>query len=137
MKKAWGGLRGGYCACHTLQLSVNVGLESRGVCDVVQKLKGITTCLSRSGYRLTSLKGIRKQLNLEETRPPETGNSVRCSYTHQSQVFFRKSQRAILMSDVTYGHEQGHNDRAYSDNKLHCNAWQSTRPSMCVTYLAA
>ena len=59
--------------------------------------KGITTCLPRSGYRLTSMKGIQKQLNLGETRPPETGNSVRCSHTHQSQEWFRKSQPAILM----------------------------------------
>ena len=77
IKKAWGGLPGGYCACHTLELSVNVYLKSPGVCNVVQKLKGITTFLHRSGHRLTNLKGIQKRLDLEETRPPKTGNSVR------------------------------------------------------------
>ena len=36
----------------------------RGVCDVVQKLKGISTFLHRSGHRLTNLKGIQKWLHL-------------------------------------------------------------------------
>ena len=38
---------------------------------------------------------------------------------HQSQQWFRKSQLVILMYDVTHGHKEGHNDGAYSDNKLH------------------
>ena len=41
------------------------------------------------------------------------------------------------MSDVTHGHELGHNDRAYSDNKLLYNTWELSRHSMCVTYPAA
>ena len=65
IKKAWGGLLGGFGACHTLELFVNVYLKSPGVCDVVQKLKGITTFLHRSGHRLTNLKGIQKRLDLE------------------------------------------------------------------------
>ena len=72
IKKAWGGLPGRYCACHTLELSVNVYLKSPGVCNVVQKLKGITTFLHRSGHRLTNLKGIQKKFDLGETRPPKT-----------------------------------------------------------------
>ena len=64
IKKAWRGLQGGYCACHTLELSVNVYLKSPGVCNVVQKLKGITTFLHCSGHWLTNLKGIQKRLDL-------------------------------------------------------------------------
>ena len=120
-------------ACHTLKLSVNVYLKSPGVCDVVQKLKGITTFLHSSGHRLTNLKRNQKRLDLEETRPPKTGNSVRWSYTHQSQEWFRKSQPAILMYDVTHGHEEGHNDGAYSDNKLHHNRWKLNTQSLCVS----
>ena len=45
-----------------------VNLKSPGVCDVVQKLKGITTFLHLSGHRLTNLKGIQKRLDIEETR---------------------------------------------------------------------
>ena len=86
IKKGWGGLPGGCCACHTLKLSVNVCMKSPGVCNVNQKLKGITTSLHRSGHRLTTLKGIQKRLGLEETRTPKTGNSVRWSYKHQSQA---------------------------------------------------
>ena len=103
IKKAWGGLPGGYCPCHTLELSVNVYLKSPGVCDWVQKLKGITTFLHRSGHRLTNLKGIQKRLDLQETRPPKTGNSVCWTYTHQSQESFQVSEPAILMYDVTHG----------------------------------
>ena len=59
-EEAWRGLPGGYCACHRLQLSVIVSLKSPGVCDVVQKLKEITTYLHCSGHGLTNLRGIQK-----------------------------------------------------------------------------
>ena len=103
----------------------------------LKSFKGITTFLHRSGHRLTNLKGIQKRLDLEETSPPKTGTSVRWSYTHQSQEWFRKSQPAILMHDVTHGHEQGHNDGAYSDYKLQHNEWKLNTQSVRVTHPAA
>ena len=116
---------------------MNVYLKSPGVSDVVQKLKGITTFLHRSGHRLTNLKDIQNRLDLEETRQPKTGNSVRWSYTSQSQEWFRKSQPALLMYDVTHRHEEEHNDGAYSDNKLHHNELNLNTQSVCVTHPAA
>ena len=91
IKEAWGGLPGGYCVCHMLELSVNVYSKSPGVCDAVQKPKGITPFLHRSGHRLINLECIQKRLELEEKRPPKTGNSFHWSYTHKGQEWFRKS----------------------------------------------
>ena len=104
---------------------------------MVQMLKGITTFLHPSGHRLANLKCTQKQLELEETCPPKTSNSVRWSYTHQSQEWGRKLHPAILMYDVTRRHEEGHNDGAYSDNKLHHNEWKLNTQSVCVTHPSA
>ena len=41
------------------------------------------------------------------------------------------------MYDVTHGHEEGHNDGAYSDNKLHHNEWKLNTQLVCVTHPAA
>ena len=41
------------------------------------------------------------------------------------------------MYDVTHGHEKGHNDGAYSVNKLHHNEWKLNTHSVCFTHPAA
>ena len=41
------------------------------------------------------------------------------------------------MYDVTHGHEEGHDNGAYSDNKLHHNEWKLKTQSVCVTHPAA
>ena len=43
IKKAWGGLPGGYPTTHTLELAVNEYLEADGVAEAVKKTKGMTT----------------------------------------------------------------------------------------------
>ena len=120
-----------------LELSVNIYLKSQAVCDVVLKIKEKTKFLRRSGHRLTNLKGIQRQLVLEETTLPKFGNYVCWSYTHQGQEWVRNSQPAILRYDVTHGYEEGHNDGAYSDSKLHHNEWKLNSHSVCVTHRAA
>ena len=41
------------------------------------------------------------------------------------------------MYDVTHGHEEGHKDGAYSDNKLHLNEWKLNIQSVCVSHPGA
>ena len=41
------------------------------------------------------------------------------------------------MYDVTHRREEGHNDGAYSDHKLHHNEWKLNTQSVCVTHPAA
>ena len=41
------------------------------------------------------------------------------------------------MYDVTHRHDEGHNNGAYVDNKLHHSEWKLNTHSMCVTHLAA
>ena len=53
IKKAWGGLSGGYCTGHTLELAVKEYVEADAVANVVKKTKGMTTYFHRSNNRLS------------------------------------------------------------------------------------
>ena len=81
IKKAWGGLPGGYCVGHTIELAVKEYLQSEGISDVVQKAKGMTTYFHRSGNRLDQLADLQKRFDMPQRKPPQTGNSVRWHYT--------------------------------------------------------
>ena len=55
IKRAWGGLPGGYCTPQTLELVVKEYLEVAAVANVVKKTEGMTTHFHRSSNRLSTL----------------------------------------------------------------------------------
>ena len=64
IKKPWGGLAGGYCNAHTLELTVKENLEADCVANVVKDTIGITTYLERSSNRLSRLSDLQKDLRV-------------------------------------------------------------------------
>ena len=95
IKEAWGGLPAGYCVGHTIELAVKEYLHSEGLSDVVQKAKGMTTYFHRSGNRLDRLADLQKRFDMPQRKPPQTGNSVRWHYRHDSMNWFRE-QKVIV-----------------------------------------
>ena len=137
IKKAWGGLPGGYYVRHTIQLAVKEYLQSEGISDVVQKAKGMTTYFHRSGNRLDRLADVQKRFDMPQRNPPQTGNSVRWHYTHDSMNWFREQKVITQNYDINYGAEARHEDGPYDDSHMDCNHWKMNEHSVAVFYPAA
>ena len=84
IKKAWGGLPGGYCTAHTLNLAVKEYLGADDVANGVKKTKVMTTYFHRSSNRLSRLSDLQKELQVAVNQPPQTSNTVCWHYTHDS-----------------------------------------------------
>ena len=131
IKKAWGGLPGCYCVGHTIELAVKEYLQSEGISDVVQKAKGMTT------YFLDRLADLQKRFDMPQRKPPQTGNSVRWHYTHDSMNWFREQKVIVQNYDINYGAEARHEDGPYTDSHMDYNDWKVNEHSVAVLYPAA
>ena len=112
-------------------------LQSEGISDVMQKAKGITTYFHRSGNRLDRLADLQKRFDMPQRKPPQTGNSVRWHYTHDSMNWFREQKVIVQNYDINYGAEARHEDGPYVDSHMDYNDWKMNEHSVAVLYPAA
>lgn len=137
IKKAWGGLPGGYCTAHTLELCVKEFLDAPGIMEVVKKAKGMTAYYHRSSSRLADLQAIQQKEGLPETQPPVTGNSVRWHYTHDSMDWFRVNKRAVQIYDISHGTLEKNDDGPYGESHMDHADWILNLHSVIVLHPAA
>ena len=137
IKKAWGGLPGGYCVGHTIELAVKDYLQSEVISDVVQKAKEMTTYFHRSSHRLDRLVDLQKQLDMPHRKPPQTGNSVCWHYTHDSMNWFREQKVVVQNYDINFFVEAHHEEGPYADSHMHYNDRMVNKHSVAVLFPSA
>ena len=137
IKKAWGGLPGGYCVGHTIELAAKNYMQSEGISGLVQKAKGMTKYFHRSSHRLDRLADLQKRFNMPHRKPPLTGNSVRWHYTNDSMIWFWEQKVVVQNYDINFGTEARHEDGPYADSRMEYNDWKLNEHSVAVLYPSA
>ena len=103
----------------------------------MQKAKGMTTYFHRSGDRPDRLADLHKRFDMPQRKPPQTGNSARWHYTHDSMNWFREQKVIVQNYDINYGAEARHEDGPYADSHMDYNDWRVNEHSVAVLYPAA
>lgn len=130
MKKGWNGFDGGYCADHTIELSVKCFTGAEGIKQVFSRCKGIVAYFHRSTAGTQDLQIVQKQLSLAEKSPVQDV-ATRWFSSYCMVQWFREQQQAIQVYDVQHGTEASKND-AYKDNRLLVGDWAIVEQSEAV-----
>ena len=130
MAKGWAGFDGGFCADHTLELSVKVFTGADGIKQTFARDKGIVGYFHRSTAGIQDLAKIQKTLKLPEKAPIQDV-ATRWFSSYGMVDWFREQQQAVQMYDVQHGAEAGKQD-AYKDNRLQHKDWTINEQSVAV-----
>jgi len=130
MAKGWAGFDGGFCADHTLELSVKKYTGADGIKETFSRDKGIVGYFHRSTSGIQDLTTIQKACGLPEKQPIQ--DVVTRWFSSYGMVdWFREQQQAVQMYDVKHGAEAVKND-AYKDNRLQHKDWAINEQSVAV-----
>ena len=135
MKKDWAGFDGGFCAAHTLELSVKEYTGAAGIKATLSRDKWIVGYFHRSTAGIQDLRTIQRQLNLPEKKPIQDV-ATRWFSSYGMVDWFREQQQAVQMYDVRFGAKATEND-AYKDNRLKHEDWAINEQSVAVLAPAA
>ena len=116
MAKGWAGFDGGFCADHTIELSVKAFTGADGVTDTFSRAKGIVGYFHRSTAGIQDLTTIQKATSLPLKQPIQDV-ATRWFSSYGMVDWFREQQQAVQMYDVKHGAEAAKND-AYKANRL-------------------
>ena len=130
MAKGWAGFDGGFCADHTLELSVKVFTGASGIKETFSRDKGIVGYFHRSTAGIQDLTKIQKTLNLPEKQPIQDV-ATRWFSSYGMVDWFREQQQAVQMYDIQHGAEAAKND-AYKHNRLLHKDWSINEQSVAV-----
>ena len=136
IKKAWGGLPGGFCVAHTLELCVKIFLSAAAVAAVLVKVKGMTGYFHHSAARLEKLKEVQKRGDLPQNKPPRTGNAVRWHFSLDLMDWFRVQQRSVQMYDIENG-DDARTEDTYKDSQMDHSDWLVNKQSVAILQPAA
>jgi hypothetical protein len=96
MKKGWRGFDQGFCAAHGTEREVLKLYTRAGVKELIAKPKGISTHFHHSPHTaIPQLHKEQRSAELRESRPPNTGNSIRWHFTHDQLEWFRDNQKRM------------------------------------------
>ena len=135
MAKGWVGFDGGFCADHTLELSVKVFTGADGIKETIARAKGIVSYFHRSTSGIQDLTAIQKSLKLRE-RNPIQDVATRWFSSYGMVDWFHEQQQAVQMYDVQHGAEAAKND-AYKTNRLQHRDWAIIEQSVAVLAASA
>jgi hypothetical protein len=135
MKKGWAGFDGGFCAAHTLELSVKEYTGAAGIKATLSRDKWIVGYFHRSTAGIQDLRSIQRRLQLPEKKPIQDV-ATRWFSSYGMVDWFREQQEAVQMYDVQFGAEATEND-AYKDNRLKHEDWAINEQSVAVLAPAA
>ena len=130
MAKGWAGFDGGFCADHTLELSVKVFTGASGIKETFARDKGIVGYFHRSTAGIQDLTSIQKVCQLPQQKPVQDV-ATRWFSSYAMVDWFREQQTAVQMYDVQHGAEAAKND-AYKDNRLQHTDWAINEQSVAV-----
>ena len=116
MAKGWVGFAGGFCADHTIELSVKAFTGAQGVKDTFSRAKGIVGYFHRSTAGIQDLTIIQTAASLPQKQPIQDV-ATRWFSSYGMVDWFREQQHAVQMYDVKHGTEASKND-AYKANRL-------------------
>ena len=116
MAKGWAGFAGGFCADHTIELSVKAFTGAQGVKDTFSRAKGIVGYFHRSTAGIQDLTTIQTAASLPQKQPIQDV-ATRWFSSYGMIDWFREQQHAVQMYDVKHGTEASKND-AYKANRL-------------------
>jgi hypothetical protein len=121
MVKGWKGFDGGFCADHTIELSINNFTGADGIKETFSRAKGIVAYFHRSTAGIQDLAGIQASLQLPVKKPVQHV-ATRCFSSFSMAEWFRVQQEAVQMYDVKFGSEASKND-AYKDHRMQHADW--------------
>jgi len=130
MVKGRTGFDGGFCADHTIELSVKCFTGANGVKQTFARAKGIVAYFHRSTAGIQDLGVIQKQLGLPIKKPVQDV-ATRWFSSYMMAEWFLEQREAVQMYDVKFGSEAAKND-AYKDNRLTHADWTILEQSMAV-----
>ena len=84
MAKGWAGFDGGFCADHTIELSVKVYTGAPGIKDTFSRCKGIVGYFHRSTSGIQDLTQIQKDCSLPQKQPIQDV-ATRCGRRSRAQ----------------------------------------------------
>jgi hypothetical protein len=130
MVKGWKGFDGGFCADHTIELSINNFTGADGIKETFSRAKGIVAYFHRSTAGIQDLAGIQASLQLPVKKPVQDV-ATRWFSSFSMAEWFRVQQEAVQMYDVKFGSEASKND-AYKDHRMQHADWTIIELSLAV-----
>ncbi len=116
MAKGCACFHGGFCADHTLELSVKSYTGAKGIKETFARSKAIVGYFNRSTAGIQDLSLIQKKANLP-VKKPILDVATRWFSSYIMVDWFHEQQVEVQMHDVQHGAEARKND-AYKANRL-------------------
>ncbi len=121
MAKGWAGFDGGFCANHTVELSVKSHTGANGIKQTFACAKAIEGYFNRSTAGIQDLSLNQKKANLP-VKKPILDVATRWFSSYMMVDCFREQQVAVQMYNVQRGAEASKND-TYKANRLLLRDW--------------
>lgn len=133
MAKGWEGFSGGFCAAHTIELSVHKYTEHESIKPVYARMRGIVGYFNKSTNGIQDLTTIQKELKLPKRRPiQDVITRWRSGYDMSS--WFREQQQAVMTFDIRHASEAG---EVYGANRMELSDWSIVEQSVAVLATSA
>ena len=133
MAKGWRGFDGGFCADHTLELSVHKYTGETTVARTFSKCKGIVAYFHRSTAGIQDLTKIQESNGLP-LKQPVSDVVTRWFSSYEMMDWFREQKTAVQMYDIKHGADAAKNANgdAYKANRLQHIDWDIVEQSVAV-----
>ena len=124
MKVAWNEFHGGYCACHTAKLCVDVFVNHPAVAGTFIKAQKTAQHFNKSVKAADKLKSLQTRLKIPTSKPPQ-GNNQRWTASYERGMWFLKNQSPMQHYEVEHPKTCVSNDdgSVFKDFKFSMDDW--------------